>query len=39
VGRSWNLLRIDADHVEVHEHRQDDGGVWRTARVTRRPRR
>lgn len=37
VGRSWTVIRVDADSVVVEE-RHEDGGRWSTGRAARYPR-
>jgi 3',5'-cyclic AMP phosphodiesterase CpdA len=38
VPRSWSLLRITADAIEIHERFESEPGAWHTGTVLRHPR-
>ncbi|MFL6114650.1 MAG: metallophosphoesterase family protein [Catenulispora sp.] len=39
IPRSWTVLRVFPDAIEVHERCESDPGTWYTGPVTRHPRR
>jgi predicted phosphodiesterase len=39
IPRSWSLLRITREAVEVHERYESEPGAWHTGRMVRCPRR
>ncbi|WP_433383478.1 metallophosphoesterase family protein [Actinoplanes sp. CA-142083] len=38
IPRSWTMLRITRDAIEVHERFEGEPGTWHTGRVVRHPR-